>query len=116
MLPLDAEDREQEAGRIAMIAHRTEHASIDQFFHKMERQMRSMLRQHLSALELAVNGEVATGFLRATVNGIVLSAVEHPDLWPAEAQREAIELALQAVLKPAPAPRSRKRGRATART
>ncbi len=115
MLPLDAEDREQEAGRIAMITHRTEHASIDQFFDKMERQMRSRLRQHLSALDLAVNVEVATGFLRATVNGIVLSAVEHPDLWPAEAQREAIELALQAVLKPASAPRPRKRARATAR-
>ena len=114
MLPLDAEDREQEAGRIAMITHRAEHASIAQFFDKMEQQMRSMLREHLTALDLAVDIEVATGFLRATVNGLVLSAVEHPDLWPAKAQQDAIELALRAVLRPDAKPRARAQAKARA--
>lgn len=113
MLPIEAEDREQEAGRIAMITHRAEHTSIAQFFDKMEQQMRAMLRQHLAALDLTVDIEAATGFLRAAVNGLVLSAVEHPELWPAEAQKEAIDLALSAVLSPAA--KSRKRTRSTAR-
>jgi hypothetical protein len=95
-----------------MIAHRAEHASIAQFFDKMEHQMRSMLHQHLSALDLVVDIDAATGFLRATVNGLVLSAVEHPDLWPAAAQKEAIELALRAILKPAAKPRARASARA----
>jgi AcrR family transcriptional regulator len=111
MLPLDAEDREQEAGRIALITHRSEHDSIEQFFAKMERQMRSMLRQHLADLDLGVDLDVATAFLRSSVNGIVLSAVEHPELWPPDAQRQAIELALQAVMREVQAPRPRTHAR-----
>lgn len=117
LLPTDDDSLEQEAGRIAMIAHRSEHRSIDQFFHKMEREMRSRIRQHLADLDLDLDLDAATSFLRASVNGIVLSAVEHPDLWPADAQRQAIELALQAVIgsasaaQPTTKPRSKPRSR-----
>ena len=112
MLPLDKVTREQEAGRIALITHRSEHVSVDQFFDKMERQMRSMLRKHLTDLDLGVDLDLAVAFLRSSVNGIVLSAIEHPDLWPPDAQRQAIELALQAVLREVVQPRTRTRARA----
>ena len=94
MLPLSPEDVQTEAGRVSLISHRDEHASIQRFFDVMEDRMRALLRSHLEPLELSVELDVAAAFLRATVNGIVLSAVEHPDLWPAQVQLASLNIAL----------------------
>ncbi|MFG2044944.1 TetR/AcrR family transcriptional regulator [Dactylosporangium sp. NPDC048998] len=95
MVPSDAEDIETEAGRIALIPHRGEQQSIQYFFDAMEQRMRSLIRERLVGLVPDDELDSAVGFLRAMTNGITLSAVEHPDLWPAERVRTVVETALR---------------------
>jgi AcrR family transcriptional regulator len=97
MLPLTTDDIAVEAGRIALISHRGEHVSIDHFFDVMEDRMRGLLRSHLSGLVPAESVEGAVSMLRAVVNGLVLSAVEHPELWPAPSQLAVVESALSSL-------------------
>ncbi len=97
MLPLTPEDVASEAGRIALIPHRGEHASIDRFFDVMEYRMRGLLRSHLMEVVPANRLEPAVSLLRATVNGLVLSAVEHPNLWSRDEQLAVIDSALRSL-------------------
>lgn len=97
MVPLDAEGIEAEAGRVALITHRGDHESIDNFFNVMELRMRSLIRGHLEDLSVDLDLEFATAYLRATTNGVTLSAIEHPDLWPAELQKQVLDVALNAL-------------------
>lgn len=100
MLPMTERDREEEAAWIALLPHRSEHDTIAQSFEKMEIHVRAMLRKRLLDLaDVDIDVEAATAFLRASAKGIALSAVEHPNLWPADVQRQTIELALQAVVQ-----------------
>jgi AcrR family transcriptional regulator len=91
MLPLTADDIETEAGRIALIPQRGEHAGIDHFFDAMETRMRDLLRSHLQDLLPEREIDAAVALLRATTNGVVLSAVEHPDRWPRESQLAVVD-------------------------
>lgn len=84
MSPTTAEDVAMETGRIALIWRRDEHESIEHFFTAMEERMRSMLRERLQGLVPADDLDSAVAYLRAVTNGLTLSAVEHPDLWPRE--------------------------------
>ncbi|MEO5662669.1 MAG: TetR/AcrR family transcriptional regulator [Nocardioides sp.] len=97
MIPLDAEGIEAEAGRVALIPQRGEHESIDDFFDVMETRMRGLIRGHLEDIGIDMDLETATAYLRATTNGVTLSAIEHPDLWPAQLQKDVIDIALKAL-------------------
>ncbi|VXB14259.1 TetR/AcrR family transcriptional regulator [Aeromicrobium sp. 9AM] len=97
LLPLDPEDVANESGRIALIPHRGEHASIDRFFDVMEYRMRGLLRSHLMGLVPANELEAAVSLLRATVNGVVLSTVEHPNLWSRDDQLAVIDAAMRSL-------------------
>ena len=99
MVPLDADGIEAEAGRVALIPHRGDHDSIDNFFNVMEQRMRGLIRGHLNdiGVGIEVDVETATAYLRATTNGVTLSAIEHPDLWPAELQMTVLDMALNAL-------------------
>lgn len=97
MVPTDAEGIEAEAGRVALIPHRGDHESIENFFRVMEARMRSLIRGHLADIGIGTNLDFATSFLRATTNGVTLSAIEHPDLWPNELQKRVLDTALSAL-------------------
>lgn len=99
MLPGDDDSTSREAGRIALVPHAGESASIQRFFDVMETTMRRLLTERVAELDLAVDPDLAVAFLRSTINGIVLSRVEHPELWPAERQRAALQLALRGLLR-----------------
>jgi len=102
MSPITAEDVETETGRIALIWRRKEHESIGHFFDAMEDRMRSLLRRRLDGMVATDMLEEAVGYLRAVTNGLTLSAVEHPDLWPRERIEWVIDHALEGIgLKPA---------------
>ena len=99
MIPLEAEEIEAEAGRVALIPHRGDQQSIDEFFNVMEKRMRGLIRDHLERIGTLgdVDLETATAYLRATTNGVTLSAIEHPDLWPPERQKQILDIALTAL-------------------
>ncbi len=98
LLPLDEESRAREAGRIALISHTGESPGIQRFFDAMEETMRGRLAEHVAELGLGIDVELASAYLRSVVNGIVLSRVEHPDLWPPERQREVLDIALRGLM------------------
>lgn len=96
MLPLTAEDIEREAGRIALISMRDD-ANIDHFFVANERRARELLSSHLNTLLPEAKIPHAVDVLRSAVNGIVLSAVEHPAIWSARRQLDVIETVIQSL-------------------
>lgn len=102
MVPTTADDREAEAGRIALISHREEHESIAHFFDAMETRMRSLLRERLVGLVDDDRVEPAVGFLRSMTNGLTLSGIEHPELWSLEQIETCVSIALDGLLAPSP--------------
>ena len=65
--------------------------------------MRALLRDRLSGLVPDEDLDHAAGFLRAVTNGLTLSAVEHPDLWPAGRVEQALRTAVRGLGLEAPA-------------
>jgi hypothetical protein len=55
-------------------------------FSAMDMKVRALLRSHVGGLVPPQDVERAVEILRVTTDGVVLSVVEHPDLWPAERQ------------------------------
>lgn len=55
-------------------------------FRAMDTKVRTLLRLHLTDLVPPGDVERAVEFLRVATNGVALSVVEHPHLWPAERQ------------------------------
>lgn len=104
--PVTADDVATETGRIALIWRRDEHDSIEHFFTAMEDRMRSLLRQRLEGMVPARDLDKSVAYLRAVTNGLTLSAVEHPDLWPRKQIEWVIDRALVG-LGISPPPRSR---------
>jgi AcrR family transcriptional regulator len=96
MLPLTPEDIEREAGRIALISMR-EDPNIDHFFVANERRARELLTSHLDTLLPPPAIPHAVDVLRSVVNGLVLSAVEHPDIWTARRQLDVIETTIRSL-------------------
>ncbi|MFG2966887.1 TetR/AcrR family transcriptional regulator [Streptomyces sp. NPDC048288] len=106
MAPTEADDVTAEAGRIALVPHRGEHDSVTHFFDAMEERMRSLLRERLQGLVSDDELEPSVGYLRALTNGVTLSAVEHPDLWPQDRVEWVLERGLRGLglLHPASEP------------
>ena len=95
LVPLSDEDVAQEAGRIALISQRGSHAGIDHFFEVMESRVRKLLEDRLAPLLPAKEVGGAVDYLRATTNGVVLSSVEHPEVWTRERRLAVLETALR---------------------
>ncbi|MFF5085008.1 TetR/AcrR family transcriptional regulator [Actinoplanes sp. NPDC000266] len=95
MAPTTPQDIESEAGRIALISQRAGHDAISHFFDAMEEIMRTMLRIRLVGLVGDDELGSAVAYLRAVVNGLTLSAVEHPGMWPESAVEQAVDRALR---------------------
>ena len=103
MTPSDTDEIEMERARITLISHRHEHPSIEHFFDAMEERMRALLRERLSGVVPDDDLDHATGYLRAVTNGLTLSAVEHPDLWPADRIEQTLRTAVRGLGLEAPA-------------
>lgn len=96
MIPLGEEQRRQERGRVALISDKDrESAAI--FADGMEDWARARLRSVLSPLVDEADIDNISDFLRAFVNGLVLSTTEHPDYWTEERQLATLTLALDVV-------------------
>lgn len=97
MAPSSRADVEKETGRVALIAHRNDQDSVDYFFRAMEKRMRQLLRSHLEPLLPPETLSHGVDFLRVTVDGMVLSAVEHPTRWSRKRQERLLDTALGAL-------------------
>jgi AcrR family transcriptional regulator len=94
LLPVSERGRKEERARISLLADELvghEHRAL---FDANERRIRRYLREHISDLVHQDEVERAVELLRVIVNGIVLSACEHPTKWPRRRQFAVVELAL----------------------
>lgn len=96
MVPQTAEEIDIERCRVALV-HSSGNEAIARFFATMEAKAREAFRERLQGLVKAEEIPEAIDFLRTLVNGAVLSAVEHPDIWTAERQVAVVERGLQAL-------------------
>lgn len=97
-LPTDAESAEQERIRIALLPYRSTDEVVADFFARLEEHMRALLRVGVESLADPADIDGYVSLLRAWVNGMALSVVEHPELWSAEQQRVAMEWFLERLL------------------
>lgn len=102
LCPMSKDEIEREQARVALISHRHEHPSIEHFFDAMESRMRSLLRNRLTEVVPADEVEHATEYLRAVTNGVTLSAIEHPDMWPPARAEQVLRTALRGLGLEAP--------------
>ncbi len=101
LLPLAPRDIEREAVRIALNTARGEPA-VDHFFEAIDARIRELLATHLDTLLPADQIPDAVDFLRAGLNGVVLSAVEHPDHWTPRRQLVVLDRMLRSLTIAAP--------------
>jgi AcrR family transcriptional regulator len=86
MLPLSQDARKEERARVLLNAERHSDLHVQSFFEAMDRKMRALLRDHVTPLVEPASVDITVDALRVMVNGVVLSAVEHPRKWPAKRQ------------------------------
>jgi hypothetical protein len=86
MLPLSREARNEERARVLLNAERQSDLHVESFFEAMDRKMRGLLRDRVTPLVDPSEIDVTVDALRVMVNGVVLSAVEHPRAWTAKRQ------------------------------
>ncbi|MBP2326461.1 AcrR family transcriptional regulator [Kibdelosporangium banguiense] len=90
-LPLAEDGLIMERARIALLAHRDAEPAIDAFFVRLEPLMRGVYRDHVAALVDEADLEFAVDLMRAWVNGLTLSAIEHPEIWTRERQLRVVD-------------------------
>ncbi|WP_206789644.1 TetR/AcrR family transcriptional regulator [Amycolatopsis sp. MtRt-6] len=103
-LPLTEEGLVTERARIALLAHRDAEPAIDAFFARLEPIMRTLYREHVAPLVADEDLELAVDLMRASISGITLSAIEHPEIWDRERQLRAVDrfIAMLPLREPVP--------------
>ncbi|BEL04442.1 TetR/AcrR family transcriptional regulator [Actinoplanes sichuanensis] len=105
LVPLDEAGLREERARVSMMAAGPTEPEIEEFLDGWETEVRDLLGRHLA--DMVAPGEVAglVDFLRAVTNGVVLSAVEHPQTWTRKRQESVVATALSVVLARTTPPR-----------
>jgi AcrR family transcriptional regulator len=98
LLPLKRESFNLERARILMAGEPDPDGTLHSFTTTMERKIRGLLRSTLKPLVPESDVESHVDALRALTNGVVLSAVEHPRLWPVRRQIATLDLVLDALI------------------
>lgn len=94
LVPETPEEVQREASRVALISARNQAPSIDNFYIAMEAKSRSILTEAVVPLVPERSVSSAVDALRASVNGLVLSVVEHPKHWTNERREKYVEFIL----------------------
>lgn len=103
LVPMEQDDDEREASRVALISMRDQSKGIDHFYVAMEERVRGMLAHAVNEVVPSELVPTATDYLRAAINGLVLSIVEHPKYWTLERRESVIDVLHFSVLHLAPA-------------
>ncbi len=102
LLPLTPEDLVIERGRVHLLGDATEPLSTRHLFDAWDARIRDFIRVHVVELVPAERVEPTVTLLRTITNGLVLSAIERPDSWPAERMLELLDDALAVIGVAAP--------------
>lgn len=91
-LPLDEPTLKLERVRVALASHQRSEPAVEDFLARMEPGMRELFRVGLTGLVKTKEVEGLVDVIRAWTSGVVLSAVEHPEIWTRKRQLAALEL------------------------
>jgi len=86
MLPLSEQAWMLERSRVLLIADADQDGLLD----RMDSRMRELLRSHLDPVVSPQLVDSYVDMLRTLINGVVLSAVEHHEQWPAHRQLDVL--------------------------
>lgn len=86
LLPCDKRGLLEESARINLIGERDTRVRTEHLFAAWDQNVRNLLTRHVEEIVPAKRVPAVVDVLRSTTNGITLSAVEHPDEWPASRQ------------------------------
>lgn len=97
-LPDDPESWAQERARVHLASELgAQNEWVRPYLDRLDDRMTQLLRDHLGPLVATEDLATSADGLRMALNGIVLSAVEHPVEWPAARQHEIATLVLSAL-------------------
>lgn len=85
-MPTDDASLQDEKVRFALLPYKDTDAAIGELFNRTEPSMREVIRAGLDGAVAAEVLEDLVDVVRAWGSGIVLSAVEHPEIWTPERQ------------------------------
>jgi len=91
-MPLNEEELTQERVRVALASLKGSEPAVEDFFARMEPGMRELFRVGLNGFVKPKDVEGLVDVIRAWTSGVVLSAVEHPEIWTRKRQLAALDL------------------------
>lgn len=97
LVPSTEAGRVSERARIQLVADELGGAEHRDTLRRFDRKMRQLLRTHVREVVPADGVPGVVDLLRAATSGVVLSALEHPDEWPAERQVAVVDHVLETV-------------------
>ncbi|TCC36474.1 TetR/AcrR family transcriptional regulator [Kribbella speibonae] len=86
LVPLTEQGLKEERNRIHLLAGQLLGEENRAILQATETKIRELIRNHVTGLVPPDEVERTVELLRITTNGLVLSVLEHPDLWPPERQ------------------------------
>jgi AcrR family transcriptional regulator len=113
LLPIDDEGWMEERARINLLAEQILGAETRFLFDRWEETVREWLRNHLRGMVPKRDLEMRVDALRVLTNGLTLSAIEHPERWPAEHVKRVLRLGVRDM---GIAPKARARRKAATRS
>ncbi|MEW9548435.1 TetR/AcrR family transcriptional regulator [Nonomuraea sp. NPDC050783] len=89
-LPDNEEALAQERARVALVSHRNVDPDVDEFFARIEPSMRDVIRSGIEGFVDPDELDAMVDLVRVWASGMVLSVIEHPEMWTPERQRQAL--------------------------
>ena len=84
LVPIDEVGRLQERARINLLAGQILGSELGRLSEVWETNVREAISSHLRAIDPKLDTKLMVDLLRVLTNGLTLSAIEHPERWPAE--------------------------------
>lgn len=89
-LPIDDEALAIERARVALVSHRNVEPAIQEYLARIEPGMRDVIKTAIRDFITPYQMEATVDLIRLWTSGVVLSTIEHPELWTPERQTEAL--------------------------
>lgn len=90
-LPINEDAMATEKARVALVSHRNTEPAVEQHLSLIEPGMRELIRTAISDFIAADLLDATVDLIRLWTAGVVLSAIEHPELWTPERQNAALQ-------------------------
>lgn len=95
LVPTDEVGRIQERARINLLAGQILGSELGRLSEVWETNVREALSSHLRAIDPELDTKLMVDLLRVLTNGLSLSAIEHPERWPADDMLATLHAAIE---------------------